>query len=193
MKKNILKYLVTVALGVGGLWAFADNVTTPPLGNTHLHLGGGAALVDTSPTAGVYTVDGSKSSTFIENLATNAVTNIFVNFVDGQRAHIYLQNAGTNKNTTVKFTDTGLLVGVGTNDPVAAVVEVSYVDGSYRTRAQSFPTFKQLTIATNELAQWPTAAALTNQATVVSSNNVVYILTTTLNSTAWGATNKIAP
>ena len=52
---------------------------------------------------------------------------------------------------------------------------------------------KTLTIRTNSLASWPSAAPFPGDACIVSSNGVVYILTSPPNSTAWAATNKIAP
>ena len=48
-------------------------------------------------------------------------------------------------------------------------------------------------LATNALSDWPTAAATHGGCAFVMSNNVLFVLTSTLGSTAWAATNKIAP
>lgn len=174
--------------------SFADEISTRPLGNSHLALGGGQALLDASnPNAVV--IDGSRSSTFLQSSTNSATTNTFTKFVEGQRAFITLANVGTNQNASVKFTDPTPNVSffLPTNNLIPVVVEASYIDGTYRVRSITEPTVRQLTLGTNQVANWPTAAAFTNQATIVTSNNVVYILTTTLNTTTIGATNKLAP
>ncbi|HWX18511.1 MAG TPA: glycosyl hydrolase family 28-related protein [Candidatus Binatia bacterium] len=46
---------------------------------------------------------------------------------------------------------------------------------------------------TNSMAAWPAAAVNPGGYAIVTSNNVVYLLTSTPASTAWGATNRLGP
>lgn len=172
--------------------ALADEVTVPPMGNTHLHLGGGGALLDTSNPNAV-SINGARSSTFILNVNTNGITNVFTGFVDGQVADVYVVNVGTNPAATVTFSDTALKFSLPTNAPQNFVVRAAYVDGAYKTRNMAVPELRSLVITSNQPASWPSAPAYTNACDFVTSNNVLFVRTTTLNTATWGATNKIAP
>lgn len=189
IRKSIVAALACFSLAFAAL---ADEISTPRLGNTHLSLGGGQALLDLSNPNAV-SINGLRSSTFLANINTNAITNVFTRFVEGQRAFITLANPGTNQNAQVTFSDTGAIYYVPTNNPLPVIVEASYIDGTYRTRSISEPTFRQLFLGTNQVANWPTNSPAINQPLLVTSNNVVFILTTTLSSRAWAATNKLAP
>lgn len=120
-----------LALVVAGLVAFADEVKTPPLGLTHLHLGGGVYNVLTASN-NTNTLSGAASSTFYWRVATNSVAANLSNFVDGQQAQIWIKAAGTGV-TTVTFRDTGLVFNVASNE--SAVVFASLTDSTYRTAA----------------------------------------------------------
>lgn len=185
-------FLATLATLFLGFSALADEIQTPALGLTALNLGGGQALLDLS-NPNVVTIDGHRSSTFKANISTNGITNNLVRFVDGQRAFVTFANPGTNQNASVTFADTGDIYFVPTNNPVPVIIEVSYVDGSYRTRSLFEPLVRQLTIGTNMVQNWPTQSPATNAAVFVTSNNVVFLLTTTLNTRTFGATNKLGP
>ncbi len=51
----------------------------------------------------------------------------------------------------------------------------------------------QFKLATNAVANWPMAAPAPGAAMFVNSNSAVYLLTSSPNSSAWAATNHIAP
>ena len=50
-----------------------------------------------------------------------------------------------------------------------------------------------LSLATNDVAAWPTNAASPGGCLFVNSNSVVYLITSSPDSTTWAATNKLGP
>jgi len=168
-----------------------------PLGNTSLHLGG--ALITAIPTGGppsTVWLDGAKGSVFlIPTGPTNAAfTLITTNIQSGQQGLVIVNNTSTN-NTKVTFND--LTVGgtavdhwVSTNNTL--VLELT-TDGATFYGRRIHGRGEGVYLATNTVAQWPTNAESFGGSWLGMSNHVVYLLTTTPGSKAWGATNKIAP
>lgn len=70
---------------------------------------------------------------------------------------------------------------------------VAYQASGRQAATNSIAGLLAVQFATNAVANWPTAAATRGGCAFVNSNATVYLLTSTPNSTAWAATNKLAP
>lgn len=70
----------------------------------------------------------------------------------------------------------------------------SNLDGNQQTITNlNALTVNQLLVPTNAVSLWPAQAPFPGAAVLVNSNSVIYLITSTPGSTAWGSTNKIAP
>lgn len=78
-------------------------------------------------------------------------------------------------------------VGVGVTNP-AAKFEVAG-----ESRMRSITATNGYFLPTNAISAWPTVARVAGEAFFGNSNGTVYLLTSVPGSTAWAATNKIAP
>lgn len=189
---TILRSLVTSVALFLGVAAFAQDYLYPtprPLGNTALQLGGGIVTVIQTSGTGVFNAKLS-STFFVPTGPTNsAFTLVSSNVQSGQLIHLIVANTSTN-NTLLTMQDTGGQTWIPTN--TTAIFYLTS-DGSSFYSKHLRGASEGVYSVTNTTAQWPTQAITFGGSVIVQSNHVVYLLTSTPGSKAWGATNKLGP
>lgn len=181
--------------------ANATNVDVPPMGNTHLHIGGGAnRIIGSTNATSTNALDGKLTSTFILSTTNISVSLYATNFIDGQQAQVFVTNAGTS-NAVVQFSDSGRTYSAPTNYTSAYVL--TYVDGSYHSKlsiglgdnvaVNTLSATNGIYIPTNGVVFWPAQPRFKGDIYLGNSNGVLHALTSISSATAWTATNRLAP